>query len=84
MLTQVVFQFIVIIQVLLIFPKIRVNKMTKYIDIRHHFLRDNVAKGMISMNFCATDEQVADIFTKALSKEQFEKNKLELGLLKRT
>jgi len=36
------------------------------------------------MNFCATNNQVADIFTKALSREQFEKNRLELGLIKIT
>ena len=34
------------------------------------------------MNFCATNEQIADIFTKALNREQFEKNRLELGLIK--
>jgi len=70
-------------QVLLIFPKNRVNKKrTKHIDICHQFLRDNVEKGLISMNFCVTDKQIADIFTKALSREQFERNKLELGLIK--
>ena len=60
------------------------HKRTKHIDIRHHFLRDNVEKGLISKNFCATDKQIADIFTKALSTEQFERNKLELGLIKTT
>jgi len=60
------------------------HKRTKHIDIRHHFLRDNVEKGLISMNFCATDKQIADIFTKALSREQFERNRLELGLIKTT
>ena len=44
------------------------HKRTKHIDIRHHFLRDNVEKGLISMNFCSTDEQIANIFTKALSR----------------
>ena len=57
-------------------------KRTKHIDICHHFLRDNVEKGLIFMNFCATDKQIADIFTKALSREQFERNRLELGLIK--
>jgi len=33
------------------------------------------------MNFCATNKQIADIFTKALSREQFERNRLELGLI---
>ena len=45
------------------------HKRTMHIDVRHHFLRDNVEKGLISMNFCATDKQIADIFTKALSRE---------------
>jgi len=56
---------------------------TKDIDIRHHFLRDIVEKGLISINFCATDKQIADIFNMA-SREQFERNKLELGLIKTT
>jgi len=34
------------------------------------------------MNFCTTENQIADIFTKALGREQFEKNRLELGLIK--
>ena len=43
-------------------------KRTKHMDIRHHFLRDNVEKRLISMNFCATNNQIADIFIKALSR----------------
>ena len=45
------------------------HKRTKHIDISHHFLRDNIKKGLISMNFCAADRQIADIFTKALCGE---------------
>jgi len=60
------------------------HKRTKHIDIRHHFLRDNVEKGLISRNFCATDKQIADIFTKAMTREQFERNRLELGMIKMT
>jgi len=58
------------------------HRRTKHIGIRHHFLRDNVQKGLISMNFCSTKNQIADIFTKALSREQFERNRLEIGLIK--
>ena len=57
---------------------------TKHIDIDHHLLRDNVEKGLISMNLCATNNQLIDIYTKALSREQFEKNRLELSLIKIT
>jgi len=60
------------------------HKRTKHIDIRHHFLRDNVEKGLISMNFYTTENQIVDIFTKALSREQFKRNRLELGLIKTT
>jgi len=55
------------------------HKRTKHIDICHHSLRDNVKKGLISINFCATNKQIADIFTKALSRDQFERNRFELG-----
>jgi len=34
------------------------------------------------MNFCAIDKQIVDIFTQALSKEQFKRNRLEPGLIK--
>ncbi|XP_070029882.1 secreted RxLR effector protein 161-like [Nicotiana sylvestris] len=58
------------------------HKRTKQIDARHHFLRDNVEKGLICMKFYSTEDQIADIFTKALSREQFERNRVKLGLLK--
>ena len=57
------------------------HKRTKHIDVRHHFLHDNVEKGNIVMKFCKTEDQVADIFTKALGRESFQKNRLELGLI---
>ena len=60
------------------------NSTLLHIDINYHFLRDNVEKGLISMSFYATNEQIADIFTKALSREQFERNRLELDLIKIT
>jgi len=57
------------------------HKRTKHIDIRYHFLRDNVEKGLIVMTFCKTEDQIADIFTKALGREPFQKNRLALGLI---
>ena len=44
---------------------------TKHIDIRHHFLRDHAQKGDITLEFVRTKDQLADIFTKPLSEEQF-------------
>ncbi|CAM8934243.1 unnamed protein product [Rhodiola kirilowii] len=53
---------------------------TKHIEIRYHFLRDCVEKGTIAMEYCRIEEQIADIFTKALHREPYEKLRLELGM----
>ncbi|XP_070036064.1 secreted RxLR effector protein 161-like [Nicotiana tomentosiformis] len=60
------------------------HKRTNHIDVRHHFLRDNYEKGLITVKFCATNKQIDDIFTKALSIYHFERNMLELGMIKIT
>ncbi|CAM8979262.1 unnamed protein product [Rhodiola kirilowii] len=57
------------------------HSMTKHIEIKHHFLRDCVEKGLVSMEFCRTEDQIADIFTKALNREPFEKLRMELGMI---
>nr|GEY40728.1 retrovirus-related Pol polyprotein from transposon TNT 1-94 [Tanacetum cinerariifolium] len=44
----------------------------KHIDIRHHFIREQVEKGVVELYFVTTDYQLADIFTKALPRERFE------------
>ena len=54
----------------------------KYIHIRHHFLKDNVENKNIVVKLVNTNEQIADIMTKPLSKEQHEKMRLELGMIK--
>ncbi|XP_075077216.1 secreted RxLR effector protein 161-like [Nicotiana tabacum] len=33
-----------------------VYRRTKHIHVRHHFLRDNVKKGLICMKFCKTED----------------------------
>ncbi|XP_075074361.1 secreted RxLR effector protein 161-like [Nicotiana tabacum] len=58
------------------------HKRTKHIDVRHRFHIYNVEKGLICMKFCSTEDQIADIITKALSREHFERNRLALGLIK--
>ena len=39
------------------------HSRTKHIDIRHHFLRDHVQNGVISLEFIDTNNQLTDIFT---------------------
>nr|GFB43960.1 hypothetical protein [Tanacetum cinerariifolium] len=40
---------------------------TKHIEIHHHFLRDNVQKGNISIEKVASKDNIADIFIKPLN-----------------
>ncbi|GJR15923.1 retrovirus-related pol polyprotein from transposon TNT 1-94 [Tanacetum coccineum] len=48
------------------------HSRTKHINIRYHFIKDHVEKGTIELYFVGTEYQLADLFTKALSKERFE------------
>nr|GEW29727.1 retrovirus-related Pol polyprotein from transposon TNT 1-94 [Tanacetum cinerariifolium] len=50
----------------------KLHSWSKHIDIRHHFIREQVEKGMIELYFVTTDYQLVDIFTKALPRERFE------------
>nr|GFB75911.1 retrovirus-related Pol polyprotein from transposon TNT 1-94 [Tanacetum cinerariifolium] len=52
----------------------------KHIDIRHHFIREQVEKGVVELYFVTTDYQLADIFTKALPRERFEFPLSRLGM----
>ncbi|GJR77537.1 retrovirus-related pol polyprotein from transposon TNT 1-94 [Tanacetum coccineum] len=42
------------------------HSWSKHIDMRHHFIRERVKKGMVELHFMTTDYQLADIFTNAL------------------
>ena len=52
----------------------RVNhQRTKHIDIRFHFIRDVIRSGKIIVKYVGTNENIADVFTKALAKILFSK-----------
>ena len=57
------------------------NTRTKHIDIRHHFIREQVQKRHIILDFVNSNNQLADIFTKPLNEEKFCKNRLVYNLL---
>ncbi|GJQ94629.1 hypothetical protein Tco_0005768 [Tanacetum coccineum] len=53
---------------------------SKHIDIRHHFIREQVEKGVVELYFVRINYQLADIFTKALPRERFEFILSRLGM----
>ncbi|GKE32826.1 hypothetical protein Tco_1452148 [Tanacetum coccineum] len=57
------------------------HSRTKHIEIRHHFLRDNIQKGNISIEKVASEDNIADILTKPLKREPFNLLRLGLGLM---
>eukprot|EP01018_Ginkgo_biloba_P021684 Gb_35290 [translate_table: standard] len=57
---------------------------SKHIEIKYHFIRDYVQRGAVELQYISTDEQVADILTKALVKGKFVFFKDKLGVVKNT
>ena len=49
------------------------SKRTRHLNIRYYFLSDRIANGELRVEFCPTDEMVADYFTKPLQGEKFRK-----------
>jgi hypothetical protein len=54
---------------------------TKHIEIDFHFVREKVSAGALKVRFISTRDQIADIFTKALGKETFDRMKYGLNLV---
>ncbi|GJY08337.1 hypothetical protein Tco_0375391 [Tanacetum coccineum] len=57
------------------------HSRTKHIKIRHHFLRDNVQKGHISIEIVPSVDNIADILMKPLKRESFNYLRLGLGIM---
>nr|GEX47681.1 hypothetical protein [Tanacetum cinerariifolium] len=48
------------------------HSRSKNIDIHHHFIREQVERGVCELYFVTRDYQLVDIFTKALPRQRFE------------
>ena len=46
------------------------SERTKHIDIKYHFVTDEVEKGNVRLQWIPTTEQLADVLTKALGVQQ--------------
>lgn len=49
------------------------HKRTKHIDIQYHFIREKFESREIDISYISTDRQLADIMTKALPRDRFER-----------
>ena len=57
------------------------HSKTKHIEIRHHFIRDSYEKGLIEVTKVHTDNNVADLLTKAFDSSRFNFLTASIGML---
>nr|GEX29329.1 retrovirus-related Pol polyprotein from transposon TNT 1-94 [Tanacetum cinerariifolium] len=50
------------------------HSRTKHIDVRYHFIKEKVKKGIVELFFVRTEYQLADLYTKALPVESKDGN----------
>lgn len=56
------------------------HNRTKHIDICHHFVRERVVTNEVNVVYCPSEDMVADIMTKALSKYTYQRLRDMLGV----
>lgn len=47
------------------------HKRTKHIDIKFHFIREKIENSDINVKYVCTENQLADLLTKALPRNRF-------------
>ena len=55
---------------------------TKHLDIKYMFIREAVRRGLVKIRHIGTDRMIADILTKGLRRQIFERCRKGLGLMK--
>ena len=55
------------------------RRRSKHIDIAHHFVRDKYEEGLFVLKFVGTEDQKADIFTKAFTEKRFKDLRNAIG-----
>ena len=56
------------------------HERSKHINVRFHFIRDDVKEGSVELLHVASQDQVEDIFTKPLPKVLFDKYKKMISM----
>jgi hypothetical protein len=56
------------------------TKRSKHIDVKFHFIRELIFNGKLELQKISSEDQIADIFTKALGRLLFQKHRDSLSL----
>ncbi|GJZ89639.1 retrovirus-related pol polyprotein from transposon TNT 1-94 [Tanacetum coccineum] len=56
------------------------HSRTKHVDVRYHFIKEQVEKGIVELFFVGTKYLLAGLFTKALSEDRFKYLVRRLGM----
>lgn len=59
------------------------HKRTKHIEVRYHFVREKYEEKAFDVKGISSENQLADIFTKALPKVKFENLRFKLNVIKK-
>ena len=54
---------------------------SKHIEMKYHYIRDMVQRGVVKLQYFVTEEQIADVLTKPLAKVKFKYFREKLGVL---
>ena len=56
------------------------HSRSKHIEVQHHYIREKIEHGMVSLEYCPTQEMVADVLTKGLAKDRHMELIRDMGL----
>jgi hypothetical protein len=60
------------------------HRMMKHVDLRYKWIQEKVEANEFQVEYVSTKDQIADIFTKALHKDMFERLRSQCGVLDQT
>ena len=55
--------------------------MSKHMEMKYHFIRDMVQKGMVKIEYINTQEPIVDVMTKPISVKKFKHIQNKIGMV---
>jgi len=57
------------------------HQRTKHVQIKYHFIREQLKNGIIDLQYIGTENQLADILTKPLETNRFQSLRDQMGII---